>query len=71
MQKPKCERANRKRKMDLKSFQPSDWLSLTKPCKLPFYPQMGDEVMYFRQGMFIDLVFINLKLISFQPYPRS
>ena len=71
MQKPKCERANRKEKVELKSFQPSDWLSSIKPRKLPFYPQMGDEVMYFRQGMFIDQVVINLKLISFQPYPRS
>ncbi|XP_046444292.1 uncharacterized protein LOC124194243 [Daphnia pulex] len=47
---PKCKREGRKRRVDLKCFQPTDWLSSIKPCKSPFYPQVGDEVMYFKQG---------------------
>lgn len=31
-------------------FRPPDWLTDTKPRKTPYVPQMGDEVMYFRQG---------------------
>ncbi|XP_076110194.1 uncharacterized protein LOC143078989 isoform X2 [Mytilus galloprovincialis] len=31
-------------------FRPSEWLTDTKPRKTPYVPQMGDEVMYFRQG---------------------
>ncbi len=50
---PKCKRERRKRRVDLKCFQTTDWLSSIKPCKSPFYPQVGDEVMYFKQGMFI------------------
>ena len=29
---------------------PPEWLTGTIPRKTPFVPQMGDEVMYFRQG---------------------
>nr|CAD7255825.1 unnamed protein product [Timema shepardi] len=32
------------------AFRPSEWLSEVIPRKAPYYPQMGDEVMYFRQG---------------------
>lgn len=31
-------------------FRPSEWLAEVIPKKSPFYPQMGDEVIYFRQG---------------------
>ncbi|XP_060082031.1 bromodomain and WD repeat-containing protein 3-like [Ylistrum balloti] len=31
-------------------FRPPEWLTDTKPRKTPYVPQMGDEVMYFRQG---------------------
>lgn len=31
-------------------FRPTEWLTDTKPRKTPYVPQMGDEVMYFRQG---------------------
>lgn len=31
-------------------FRPSDWLTDVIPRKSPYFPQMGDEVMYFRQG---------------------
>lgn len=61
---PKSERAGRKRRVYMKGFQPTDWLSSIKPHKLPFYPQVGDEVMYFRQGMFIFLVILKF-IVSF------
>lgn len=31
-------------------FHPPEWLTGTIPRKAPYVPQMGDEVMYFRQG---------------------
>lgn len=31
-------------------YRPPDWLSEVIPRKAPYYPQMGDEVVYFRQG---------------------
>lgn len=31
-------------------YRPSEWLSETMPKKAPYYPQMGDEVMFFQQG---------------------
>lgn len=31
-------------------FRPPEWLTDTIPRKAPYVPQMGDEVMYFRQG---------------------
>lgn len=34
----------------LRIFRPPDWLTDVVPRKQPYFPQMGDEVMYFRQG---------------------
>ncbi len=31
-------------------YKPPDWLTETVPHKAPYYPQIGDEIMYFRQG---------------------
>ncbi|XP_013385977.1 bromodomain and WD repeat-containing protein 3 [Lingula anatina] len=31
-------------------FRPPDWLTDTIPRKAPYVPQIGDEVIYFRQG---------------------
>ena len=31
-------------------YKPPEWLSEVIPKKAPYYPQMGDEVVYFRQG---------------------
>lgn len=31
-------------------FIPPEWLSSVKPRKTPYVPQIGDEVVYFRQG---------------------
>ncbi|XP_055677242.1 PH-interacting protein [Lutzomyia longipalpis] len=32
------------------TFRPPEWLSEVIPRKAPYYPQMGDEVVYLRQG---------------------
>lgn len=32
------------------AFRPAEWLSEVIPRKAPYYPQMGDEIIYFRQG---------------------
>lgn len=39
-------------------FRPSEWLTEAVPHKTPYYPQMGDEVVYFRQGhqAYIDAI---------------
>ncbi|XP_057373055.1 bromodomain and WD repeat-containing protein 3-like [Daphnia carinata] len=52
------------------SFRPSEWLSSVVPRRQPFYPQMGDEVIYFRQGheQYVDA--INQKKL-FDLNPRS
>ena len=31
-------------------FRPPEWLSDPIPRKTPYFPQMGDEVIYLRQG---------------------
>lgn len=31
-------------------YRPPEWLSEVIPRKAPYYPQMGDEAVYFRQG---------------------
>ncbi len=31
-------------------YRPPEWLTSTKPKKSPYVPQIGDEVVYFRQG---------------------
>ena len=33
------------------SFKPSEWLSCVVPQRKPFFPQIGDEVVYFKQGI--------------------
>ncbi|KAI5754684.1 hypothetical protein M8J77_010648 [Diaphorina citri] len=39
-------------------YKPSDWLAEVVPKKAPYYPQMGDEVMFFKQGYqkYVDAV---------------
>ena len=53
-------------------MKPTEWITTTIPRKAPFVPQMGDEVMYFRQGHLQYLqvcrckVFaINIHIISY------
>ena len=40
-----------------KDYLPSAWLAGSIPKKSPYFPQMGDEVMYFKQG---HMGYINL-----------
>ena len=39
-------------------FRPPDWLTTSVPTKAPYFPQIGDEVIYFRQGhqLYVDAV---------------
>ena len=39
-------------------YRPPEWLTSTKPKKSPYVPQMGDSVVYFRQGheLYVDEV---------------
>ncbi|KAK4883678.1 hypothetical protein RN001_006997 [Aquatica leii] len=40
------------------AYKPPEWLSETMPCKAPYFPQMGDEIVYFIQGhqMYVEAV---------------
>lgn len=40
------------------SYRPPEWLSEVIPRKAPYYPQMGDEIVYLRQGhaQYLDAV---------------
>ncbi|KAJ1112957.1 hypothetical protein NDU88_001217 [Pleurodeles waltl] len=57
------------------AWQPSAWITDTMPRKSPFVPQMGDEVVYFRQGheAYIEAVkrnnIYNLKLCK-EPWTK-
>ena len=31
-------------------FKPPEWLTETQPKRAPYFPQMGDELMYFMKG---------------------
>lgn len=39
-------------------YRPSEWLSEVVAKKFPYYPQMGDEVLFFKQGyqLYLDAV---------------
>ena len=42
-------------------YRPPEWLTSTKPKKSPYVPQIGDEVVYFRQGheLYVNAVKAN------------
>ncbi|CAG9864164.1 unnamed protein product [Phyllotreta striolata] len=42
----------------IEQYRLSEWLSETKPRKSPYYPQLGDEIVYFLQGhqLYLDAV---------------
>ncbi|XP_030376234.1 bromodomain and WD repeat-containing protein 3 isoform X2 [Scaptodrosophila lebanonensis] len=44
-------------------YRPAEWLSEVIPRKAPYYPQMGDEVVYFRQGHQRYLEAVRLKKV--------
>lgn len=49
-------------------YKPLEWLAETKPRKAPYCPQMGDEIVYFRQGhqLYVDAV-QNKKVYEVNP----
>ncbi|XP_066999443.2 bromodomain and WD repeat-containing protein 3 [Anabrus simplex] len=51
-------------------YRPPEWLSEVIPRKAPYYPQMGDEVMYFRQGHQLYLNAVRMKKV-YDVGPRS
>nr|XP_022911448.1 bromodomain and WD repeat-containing protein 3 isoform X1 [Onthophagus taurus] len=44
-------------------YKPLDWLAETMPKKAPYFPQMGDEVVYFKQGHQLYVKAVNAKHI--------
>lgn len=42
-------------------YRPCEWLSETRPRKSPYYPQMGDEIVYFMQGHQLYLNMVEIK----------
>lgn len=44
-------------------YRPAEWLSEVIPRKAPYYPQMGDEVVYFRQGHLRYIEAVRLKKV--------
>lgn len=46
-------------------FRPPEWLTETTPKRAPYFPQMGDQLMYFMQGhmLYVEAV-MNRKLYT-------
>nr|XP_023019451.1 bromodomain and WD repeat-containing protein 3-like [Leptinotarsa decemlineata] len=42
-------------------YRLSEWLSETRPRKSPYYPQLGDEIVYFIQGHQLYLNIVEIK----------
>ncbi|XP_034170541.2 bromodomain and WD repeat-containing protein 3 isoform X3 [Pangasianodon hypophthalmus] len=56
---PKCPKPRLSLNREVSNeFRPSTWITDVIPRKSPFVPQMGDEVIYFRQGheAYVDAV---------------
>ncbi|KAK3513530.1 hypothetical protein QTP70_016463 [Hemibagrus guttatus] len=56
---PKCPKPRPSLNREVSNeFRPSTWITDVIPRKSPFVPQMGDEVIYFRQGheAYVDAV---------------
>ena len=60
-------------------YGPSKWFSQIEPKRSPYFPQLGDELVYFRQGheMYVNEV-TDSKIYSFDskmkkslPYMRN
>lgn len=45
------------------AYRPSEWLSQVIPKKSPYSPQMGDEVMFFKEGYQKYLEAVNSKKV--------
>ncbi|XP_071444927.1 bromodomain and WD repeat-containing protein 3 isoform X2 [Hetaerina americana] len=51
-------------------FRPPEWLSEVIPRKAPYYPQMGDEVIYLKQGHSLYLEAVRSKKV-YEISPKS
>ncbi|XP_046404459.1 bromodomain and WD repeat-containing protein 3-like isoform X2 [Ischnura elegans] len=51
-------------------FRPPEWLSEVIPRKAPYYPQMGDEVIYLKQGHALYLEAVRSKKV-YEIHPKS
>ena len=56
-------------------YKPPEWLSEVIPKKAPYYPQMGDEVVYLRQGHERYFEFVDNKKVytlsgKFEPWSQ-
>lgn len=55
-------------------YRPPEWLSEVIPRKAPYYPQMGDEIVYFRQGHKLYLEAVQqknvYKIMGAEPWTR-
>lgn len=45
------------------AFRPSEWLAQVVPKKSPYSPQMGDEVVFFKEGYQKYLVAVREKKV--------
>jgi len=52
------------------AFMPPKWLSEVVPRKAPYYPQMGDHVMFFQEGYRLYLEAVRKKQI-YKPSTRD
>jgi len=43
------------------AFKIPEWLTESVPRKSPYFPQMGDEVIYFRQGHELYLKAVKMR----------
>ncbi|XP_017351454.2 bromodomain and WD repeat-containing protein 3 isoform X2 [Ictalurus punctatus] len=70
---PKCPKPRQSLNREVSNeFRPSTWITDVIPRKSPFVPQMGDEVIYFRQGheAYVDAVCrSNLYPINLEKQP--
>uniref|UniRef100_A0A4W3H5X2 Bromo domain-containing protein n=1 Tax=Callorhinchus milii TaxID=7868 RepID=A0A4W3H5X2_CALMI len=48
--KPKKSRGRQQKGTSVEAWRPTKWITDTVPRRSPYVPQMGDEVVYFRQG---------------------
>ena len=53
------------------SSQPSDWLTSVVPRRQHFLPQIGDEVVYLRQGMWVFYKLCSMKSVIISIAYRS
>lgn len=51
-------------------FLPPKWLSEVVPRKAPYYPQMGDHVMFFQEGYKLYLEVVRKKQV-YKPSTRD